>query len=653
MQSALEQNSLPKMVTPASTTVWSRIKRGWAWLTEAPATITDDEERYRYRLLAGVMISTIGVAIVIILMALSRNIRYITNTDMLGAMIGVLIAIGMFVVLRRTHRINIVAVGSILLALVVTAIPPYMPDSRNTGIYFTLLPVIFTGMFFRPRHLLIWIVALPIFLYGIPPVFAVFGITAHNAETRAAVEVIIAIMLVMLVFVNEVQGLARARNQRLIQANDALRLSEASLEQRVINRTKEVEVAHRFSEKLYRISAAMNRTTTAMDIIKAISDEIESHAFSTSLILLEPAVTGQVQMGRIAAASTPSGVMAFDVVLPLGNVPQSNQEMLVIPDMRLGQDPVLRAFYEQMGIMAVAVASIFVEERVIGILSYTATTAYDFSEEDLNILRVSTQVAGAAIERQWRYAEQVQIAAQMRAVDAMKSQFLASMSHELRTPLNAILNFTEFVALGMMGEVNDRQRDALGKATESGRHLLSLINDVLDITKIESGMMQLFVEPNIDLYTELDAAKVAGLTLKHNKPIAYIEDIDPNLPNIVGDKRRIRQVLLNLVSNAVKFTDAGTITMSVKQRGDEILFAVSDTGPGIAKEDQAQIFEPFVQTEQGIQHAGGTGLGLPISTRLVEAHGGRLWLESIVGEGSTFYFTLPIRSETLVQQISA
>lgn len=250
------------------------------------------------------------------------------------------------------------------------------------------------------------------------------------------------------------------------------------------------------------------------------------------------------------------------------------------------------------------------------------------------------------------YAEQVEVAEQLRAVDTMKSQFLASMSHELRTPLNAILNFTEFVSLGMLGEVNDAQVDALNKAIDSGRHLLSLINDVLDMTKIESGMMKLFIEQDINLQNELGQVLATADTLLSDKPtVTFIKDIDSNLPNLSGDRRRLRQVLLNLISNAVKFTEEGSITLSVKQRNKFILFAVIDTGPGIAPDDQALIFEPFRQTETGIRHAGGTGLGLPISKRLVEAHGGRLWVESQVGEGSAFYFTVPIeQSETNQKQ---
>lgn len=231
--------------------------------------------------------------------------------------------------------------------------------------------------------------------------------------------------------------------------------------------------------------------------------------------------------------------------------------------------------------------------------------------------------------------------------DKLKSQFLASMSHELRTPMNAVLNFTEFVSSGMLGEVNDKQIDALDKANDSGKHLLALINDVLDITKIESGMMKLFVEDDIDLNKELETVINVTRTALKDKDVVLIVDVDAALPTLVGDRRRIRQVMINLMSNAAKFTDQGSITISAKRRNDNILLAIIDTGPGIPKDQQDLIFEPFKQTDLGIQQASGTGLGLPISQRLVEAHDGEIWLESDIGDGAAFYVRLPITSPRL------
>jgi signal transduction histidine kinase len=191
----------------------------------------------------------------------------------------------------------------------------------------------------------------------------------------------------------------------------------------------------------------------------------------------------------------------------------------------------------------------------------------------------------------------------------------------------------------------------LNKSLDSGKHLLALINDVLDITKIQSGTLTLFVETNLNLQTELESVVNAAQTLLRNKAVDLITDIDPDLPVISGDKRRIRQVLLNLLSNAAKFTEEGSVTLTARRRNGEVLFSVRDTGPGIARDQQEIIFEPFIQTATGIQHAGGTGLGLPISKSFVEAHGGRLWVESEPAKGSTFYFTLPVH--TVTEAVSA
>lgn len=236
---------------------------------------------------------------------------------------------------------------------------------------------------------------------------------------------------------------------------------------------------------------------------------------------------------------------------------------------------------------------------------------------------------------------------QAETANQLKSQFLANMSHELRTPLNAILNFSRFVSEGMMGEVTPQQVETLGKVNDNGKHLLSLINDLLDISKIEAGQLKLFVEDDIDLEHEFAAVTDVARSLLADKPIELVTQIDPDLPLMTGDRRRIRQIMLNLVGNACKFTEQGTVTISLKRDADSIVYTVKDTGPGIAPEDHAIIFETFRQTEHGGRQ-GGTGLGLPISRRLAEIHGGSLTMESALGSGAVFIARLPIESSALV-----
>jgi signal transduction histidine kinase len=227
----------------------------------------------------------------------------------------------------------------------------------------------------------------------------------------------------------------------------------------------------------------------------------------------------------------------------------------------------------------------------------------------------------------------------------VKSQFLASMSHELRTPLNGVLNFTQFVSSGMMGTVNEKQVGYLNQVIDNANHLLSLINDVLDISKIESGSLKLFLDEDVDLQAILRDVANTGQGLKQDS-VTIVEFIPEDLPTLLADERRVRQIFLNIVSNACKFTDEGSITIKAESEGDNVLVSVSDTGIGIGADEQANVFESFTQTRSGFNTGGGTGLGMPISKKLAEEHGGTMWFESVADEGTTFYVRLPLRAIT-------
>jgi len=298
---------------------------------------------------------------------------------------------------------------------------------------------------------------------------------------------------------------------------------------------------------------------------------------------------------------------------------------------------------------AEAAFPMLISDDLVGVLDLQSETKGRFQESDAQIFSTLAEQIAIAVRNAQLYREQEHLAWELERTDLVKSQFLASMSHELRTPLNAIINFTQLVAKGIAGPVTDEQVTILNTSLSSSRHLLQLINDVLDMSKIQAGKLSLYIEEDVNLDDEIKVVvdMAEPLLGKQNaaldQPIRFIQDIDHDLPLTACDRRRIRQVLLNLLSNAIKFTEQGSITLSTKKKGDEFIFAVMDTGPGIPQEMQARIFEPFVQTIDGIKHAQGTGLGLPISRSLVQAHGGDLWLESKVGEGTTFFFTLPFR----------
>jgi signal transduction histidine kinase len=225
-----------------------------------------------------------------------------------------------------------------------------------------------------------------------------------------------------------------------------------------------------------------------------------------------------------------------------------------------------------------------------------------------------------------------------------KSDFLATMSHELRTPLNAIIGFSEVLQEQMFGELNERQLAYVNDVLEAGRHLLSLINDVLDLAKIEAGRMDLELS-QVAIPDVLRSAVSMHAERASRGGIELSLTTDPEKITIAADERRVRQIVFNLLSNAVKFTPSqGRVDVSARLDDGQVAIAIADTGPGIRTEDLDTIFEEFEQTTDGKQIEG-TGLGLPLSRKLVELHGGRLWVESEVGRGSTFRFTLPVRQE--------
>jgi signal transduction histidine kinase len=230
---------------------------------------------------------------------------------------------------------------------------------------------------------------------------------------------------------------------------------------------------------------------------------------------------------------------------------------------------------------------------------------------------------------------------ELETASRLKSEFLASMSHELRTPLNAIIGFSQMLRERMVGEVNQKQEEYLDDIISSGNHLLSLINDMLDLSKIEAGQLKLKVAPfSLREALERDVSMVKERATRIG--VALTLDAGPQVEVVEADERRIRQVVYNLLSNAVKFTpEGGNVIVSSARVNGEVHVSVSDTGPGIAADDQTRIFEDFQQTDLGARQLEGTGLGLALSKRLIELHGGRIWVESELGKGSMFTFSLP------------
>ena len=231
---------------------------------------------------------------------------------------------------------------------------------------------------------------------------------------------------------------------------------------------------------------------------------------------------------------------------------------------------------------------------------------------------------------------------ELEAASHHKSEFLANMSHELRTPLNAISGFSQVLRKAMFGAVNEKQAEYLDDILASARHLQSLIDDVLDLSKVEAGQIDLQIAPFF-LPATLERGVVIVRDRATTRGVRISLSSDPAVDTVVGDERRIRQVVFNLLSNAVKFSPpGGAIDVTAARVNGDVRVSISDDGPGIALEDQVRIFEEFQQAAAGREQREGTGLGLALSKRFVELHNGRIWVESKPGEGSKFVFTLPV-----------
>ena len=322
----------------------------------------------------------------------------------------------------------------------------------------------------------------------------------------------------------------------------------------------------------------------------------------------------------------------------------ATRDVVHTPDALAEPDYPHKAVAERVGFRGLLSVPMMRDGVPIGAITVARTQAGAFTDKQIGLVTTFASQAVIAIENVRLFTELQERTAQLQVASRHKDEFLANMSHELRTPLNAIIGFSEVMIERMFGDINDKQEEYLNDILSSGRHLLSLINDILDLSKIEAWRMELELT-DFNLPAAIDNA----LTLVHERAarrsLALSQDVDARLGTFRGDERKIKQVLLNLLSNAIKFTpEGGKVEVRAILKGDVIEVSVRDTGVGIAPEDQAVVFEEFRQvgTDLAKKHEG-TGLGLALARRFVELHGGNLRLESEVGLGSTFTFSLPVR----------
>jgi signal transduction histidine kinase len=321
------------------------------------------------------------------------------------------------------------------------------------------------------------------------------------------------------------------------------------------------------------------------------------------------------------------------------------QAVVHIPDVTLDEHYLARPLTQALGVRSLLCVPMLRDGGAIGTIVVGRAEPQPFSDKQIAVLKTFGDQAVIAIENVRLFTELDDKTRQLEVANRHKSEFLANMSHELRTPLNAVIGFSEVLIERMFGEVNPKQEEYLNDILSSGKHLLSLINDILDLSKIEAGRMELEAQA-FDLPSALDNALTLIRERAARHSIRLEVHVDPAIGEVVADERKVKQVLLNLLSNAVKFTpEGGKITMSAALNGEAVAVSVADTGIGIAAEDQEAVFEEFRQVgDDYARKREGTGLGLALARRLVELHGGTLSVQSELGKGSTFTFTIPVRA---------
>jgi signal transduction histidine kinase len=352
------------------------------------------------------------------------------------------------------------------------------------------------------------------------------------------------------------------------------------------------------------------------------SREAESYALEHPILLDRGSVTG-----RVALEGKP----------------------IHVPDVLADPEYQVIGYQQALGFRTLLGVPLLREGTAIGTFALARNQVNPFTDKQIELVTTFADQAVIAIENVRLFDEIQDKSRQLEEASQHKSQFLANMSHELRTPLNAILGYTELMADGAYGEPSEKMLGILKRLEANGKHLLGLINDVLDLSKIEAGQLVL----ELSDYCIQDIAQTVRSTLEPlaaDKKLAFKVELAPNLPSGQGDGRRLTQVLINLVGNAIKFTDAGEVAIKAEAHNGSFHVSVRDTGPGISSADQARLFQEFQQADNAItKKKGGTGLGLAISKRIIEMHGGRIWVESQLGQGSTFAFTLPVIVERQVE----
>jgi signal transduction histidine kinase/HAMP domain-containing protein len=434
----------------------------------------------------------------------------------------------------------------------------------------------------------------------------------------------------------------------LSQSKAKLEDYSRTLEEKVEARTRELARSVEELQALGEVSQAVSSTLDLQEVLATIVahavelSETESGAiyeFDETKEQFELQATHRMSEELINAIRQ-APVHLGETALGWAGV---RREAVQIPDILEEPEYPLRQIIERDGLRALLAVPLLREDRLIGGLVVRRKAAGQFAQETVNLLQNFAIHSALAIQNARLFREIEEKGHELEIASKHKSEFLANMSHELRTPLNAILGYTELILDKIYGDVPGEIQEVLERVEQNGRHLLSLINDVLDLSKIEAGQLTLSLN-DYSMKEVVQTVVTAVESLAAEKNLELKVTVSPEVDNGRGDEQRISQVLMNLVGNAIKFTEEGEVKVEAKTSNDTFVVSVSDTGPGLSESDQLRIFEEFHQVDAtSTRKKGGTGLGLSIAKRIVEMHGGRIWVASTVGKGSTFSFSLPVR----------
>ncbi len=427
-----------------------------------------------------------------------------------------------------------------------------------------------------------------------------------------------------------------------------LQESYAELENKVALRTRELAQSVGELRALGEVSQAVNSTLdldTVLSTIVAKAVQLSATDAGSIYVLDEENQQFHLQatygMSEEMIAALSSERLDFRDSASRAVV--ERRAVVQIADLRTEPPSPTQEILLRSGYRALLVLPLLRADGVMGVLVVRRKEPGGFPSQTIEVLQTFAAQSVLAIQNARLFREIEEKGRQLQLASTHKSQFLANMSHELRTPLNAILGYTELILDNIYGEAPEKMRSVLERVQANGKHLLGLINDVLDLSKIEAGQLVLALG-DYSIKDMVQGVYSAVEPLASNKKLGFRIAVPPDLPRARGDDRRLTQVLLNLVGNAIKFTDTGEVVINAAASNGSYTIAVRDTGPGISASDQVKIFEEFQQADNSqTRSKGGTGLGLSIAKRIVEMHGGRLWVESSPGNGSTFSFMVPLR----------